>query len=91
MSTLHIPGKDLEKLGIKQARSQGTLDVQALSGRGFGGRLEAPNGSRAKPWLAPRGRSPRKLMDFTHLQSRFSTLKMTSCSICGRESPRGHM
>ena len=42
-----------------------------FQGRGFGGRLEAPNGSRAKPWWGPRGRSPRKLLDFTHLQSRF--------------------
>ena len=54
-----------------QARSQGTFEVEALSGRGFGGCLEAPNGSRAKPWWGPRGRSPRKLMDITYLQSSF--------------------
>ena len=52
--------------GWIQARSQGTFEVEALSRRGFGGRLEAPNWSRAKPWWGPRGRSPRKLMDFTH-------------------------
>ena len=60
-----------EMTGKQQARSQSTFDVEALSGRGFGGRLEASNGSRAKPWWGPRGRSPRKLMDFTPLQSSF--------------------
>ena len=42
-----------------QARTQGTFEVEALLGRGFGGHLEAPNGSRGK------------LMDFTHLQCIF--------------------
>ena len=41
-----------------QARSQGTFEVEALLGRGFGGRLEALIGSRAKPWWGLMGRSP---------------------------------
>ena len=73
-----------------QARSQGTFDVEAFSGRGFGAALRPPMGPGQSPGGA-RGRSPPKVMDFTHLRSRFSTLKMTSCSICGPESPRGHM
>jgi hypothetical protein len=36
----------------------------AVEGKGFGGCLEAPSGSKAKPWWAFRGRSFRKLTDF---------------------------
>ena len=49
-----------------QARSQIENEVHAKYGRGSGGRLEAPSGSRAKPWWGPRGRSPRKLLGFTN-------------------------
>ena len=45
-------------MDYNQARSQGTFEVEALLGRGFGGGLEAPNWSRAK--------------DFTHLQYIFN-------------------
>jgi hypothetical protein len=33
-------------------------------GRGFGGRPEAPNRCRVEPWWGPRGRSPRKFLNF---------------------------
>ena len=47
-------------------------------GRGFGGRLEPPSGSRAMPWWGSRGRSPRKLLDFRDfidLKTRFDGWK----------------
>ena len=47
-------------------------------GRGSGGRLEAPSGSRAVPWWGSRGRSPRKLLDFRDfidLKTRFDGWK----------------
>ena len=51
-----------------QARSQGSFEVEALLGRGVWG---PPWGPQMGPGRSPcgrRGRSPRKLMDFTHLQ-----------------------
>ena len=41
-----------------------------FKGIGFGGHLKAPNGFRAMPWWGPRGRSPRKLLNFSDFRSK---------------------
>ena len=58
---------------------QGRIQEFWLGGRGFffkdigfGGHLKAPSGSRATPWWGPRGRSPRKLLNFSDFRSKIS-------------------
>ena len=46
-------------VNIHQARSQGTFEVEALLGRGFGGRLEAPPmGPGRSPGGSPGAKPP---------------------------------
>ena len=45
-----------------QAISQGTFDVEALSGRGFGAALRPPMGSGRSPGGGPGGKSPGSLL-----------------------------
>lgn len=58
--TVTPPTKTLTKVsgGSRNLKTGGG----AVKGRGSGGRLEAPSGSRAKPWWGSGGRSPRKLL-----------------------------
>ena len=49
-------------------------------GRGSGGRLEAPSGSRAKPCWGPRGQIPRKLLGFINTNIHFPCIKLVFCS-----------
>ena len=57
-------------MNARQVRSQGTFDVEALLGRGFGAALRPPKGPGRSPRGGSGGEAP-KLMDFTHLQSSF--------------------
>ena len=45
-------------------------------GRGSWGPRRPPCGSRAKPWWGNRGRSPRKLLDFSNLKPHKTALKL---------------
>ena len=57
---LYVSGTIVASHG-DQARSQDTIQVEALLGRGFGGLKAALNGSMAKPWWGPRGEAPGSL------------------------------
>jgi hypothetical protein len=45
----------------------------AEKGRGFGGCLEAPSGSRAEPWWGSRGETP-EAGEFLHVKGVFSSI-----------------
>ena len=45
-------------------------------GRGSWGPPRPPCGSRAKPWWGTRGRSPRKLLDFSNLKPHKTALQL---------------